>query len=166
MEIWDVLDEHGNHTGRTMVRGEKMNPGEYYLAVHIWIKNSEGQYLIQKRSEEKTLWPGVWAVTGGAVVSGETSLQAAMREVEEELGVRPQGNSMCFLTRIKRKDWFTDLWLLQQDIEIADITMQPGEVDDVRWSTADAINDMVKRKEFVAYNYLDAFFDGRIMVEK
>lgn len=157
MEIWDILDENGERTGRTMLRSEKIKPGDYYLAVHIWIINSKGEYLIQKRAEDKSLWPGMWAATGGAAVSGESSLEAALREVEEELGFRPNPNNLNFLERIKRKDWFTDLWILRQDIGIESIIMQLEEVCDVLWATKEEILQMVQEKRFVNYSYLIEF---------
>jgi 8-oxo-dGTP pyrophosphatase MutT (NUDIX family) len=157
MEIWDILDERGEKTGRTIMRGEPMGPGEYYLAVHIWIRNPKGEYLIQKRSEEKPLWPGMWAATGGAAVSGETSLEAALREVKEELGFEPDAGRMSFFGRVKRKDWFTDIWLLEQDIDLKDITMQREEVAAVMWAAKVRIIKMVREKEFVEFSYLASF---------
>lgn len=154
MELWDILDELGDKTGRTITRGEAMKPGEYYLAVHIWIRNSAGEYLIQKRADDKPLWPGMWAATGGAAVSGEASLQAALREVEEELGFQPDPSRMEFIKRIRRTDWFTDVWLLKHDVRLEDIVMQKEEVSAVLWATKEQILSMVERKEFVQYGYL------------
>jgi 8-oxo-dGTP diphosphatase len=159
MEIWDILDENGEKTGRTMVRGEPQKPGDYYLAVHIWIRNGQGEYLIQKRDDEKPLWPGVWAVTGGAAIVGESSLEAALRETEEELGIRADPGRMRLVDRMKRKGWFTDIWLLEQDFPLENIVMQPGEVTDVLWASKERIREMTERKEFVKYSYLDRILD-------
>ena len=49
-EIWDVLDEHGNKTGRYTERGRKMATGDYHLVVHIWKYNNKGEWLIDKRA--------------------------------------------------------------------------------------------------------------------
>ena len=57
MEIWDILDENGNKTGRTIIRGEKLEVDEYHLVVHIWIINSNGEILIQKRPEHLEFAP-------------------------------------------------------------------------------------------------------------
>ena len=53
MELWDILDEKGNKTGRTMVRGNRIKRGDYHLVVHIWAKNEKGEYLIQKRAKTR-----------------------------------------------------------------------------------------------------------------
>jgi isopentenyldiphosphate isomerase len=53
MELWDILDENGNKTGSTIERGQPIRQDEYYLIVHKWIKNSNGEYLITKRAPNK-----------------------------------------------------------------------------------------------------------------
>ena len=88
MEIWDVYDADRRLTGRTMVRGERFQPGDYHLVVHICIRNSAGKMLIQRRQPFKQGFPGMWDVSvGGSAIAGDTSARAAEREVEEELGL-------------------------------------------------------------------------------
>lgn len=159
MELWDILDKTGAKTGRTMVRGEPQRPGDYYLAVHIWIKNGKGEYLIQRRDDEKPLWPGMWAATGGAAITGETSLQAALREVEEELGIQADAAHMQLLERMKREGWFTDIWMLEQDFPIQSVVMQRGEVSAVAWASPARIREMAALGEFVSYSYLDEIIE-------
>ena len=85
MEIWDILDSEGNKTGRTMVKGEEKLPeGFYHLGADVWIKNSENKILIQKRSPQKKLSPNVWAMTGGSVIKGETSIETIERDTERD----------------------------------------------------------------------------------
>ena len=87
MELVDLYDENRLPLGKTAERRTRREPGEYRTVVHVCIFNSEGQLLIQQRSEEKAIWPGKWDVSAaGAVDAGENSRQAAEREVGEELG--------------------------------------------------------------------------------
>ena len=86
IEYWDVYDKNKQKTGRLMKRGELLKEDEYHLIVHIWIKNSKGEFLIQQRSETVKN-PLVWSATGGSVVAGEDSYTGAIREVKEELGL-------------------------------------------------------------------------------
>lgn len=46
------------------------------------------EFLICKRSQY-TVYPGQWRMIGGKVQRNETRWQAAIRELEEETGVRP-----------------------------------------------------------------------------
>ena len=65
-EIWELLDETGRKTGKTMQKGEKIPEGMYHPGADVWILNSENKILLQKRSPRKKLSPNVWAMTGGS----------------------------------------------------------------------------------------------------
>ena len=45
--------------------------------------------LLARRSPDRVFYPGVWDVVGGHCEAGETPGEALVREVEEEIGVRP-----------------------------------------------------------------------------
>ena len=86
MEILDIYDSNRMPTGRTFVRGTKPEGG-YYLVAQVIVFNTKGQMLIQQRQAHKLGWPNRWDVSaGGSVQAGETSQQAAQRELREELG--------------------------------------------------------------------------------
>ena len=55
--------------------------------VHVWIRNSKGEYLISQRSANRSIFPLMWECVSGSVVKGEDSLQGAVRETKEEVGV-------------------------------------------------------------------------------
>ena len=86
-EIWDILDENGNRTGKSMEKEYSIKPGIYHQGADIWIINSDNKILIQKRSPRKKLSPGVWAMTGGSVIKGETSKETTKRKTKEELNI-------------------------------------------------------------------------------
>ena len=158
-EYWDILDKDGNFTGRRMKR-ERFNhfrPGQYHLVVHIWVKNSKGEYLIQKRSEDRQPMPGEWAATGGSVRSGEESRVAAMRELKEELGICVRENEIHFCTRLTRKNSFVDVWSATVDAELSSLVLQTEEVQEAKWVSEDVLKDMIESGEF--HNYGTAYFD-------
>ena len=49
MEIWDLYDENRNIIGEH-IRGNELPDNGYHLVVHVWIKNSNGQFIISQRS--------------------------------------------------------------------------------------------------------------------
>lgn len=157
MEIWDILDGNGNITGRTIIRGEALKAEEYHLVVHIWIINSKGEILIQKRPEHLKFAPGVWATTGGSAIQGEDSITAACRETKEELGIEINRNSMLTPLRHKRKNDITDIWVVKQDIDLVDITLQKEEVSDVKWVSTKELKQMICEGSF--HSYSDDYFD-------
>lgn len=89
MEIIDLYDNKKRKLNKAMIREDgEPNDGEYKLSVHTWVMNNKGEFLLQKRSENLKRNPGKWAFTGGAVDTGESSLDGAIREVQEELRIR------------------------------------------------------------------------------
>jgi len=122
MELWDVLDEHGNKTGRLHERGKPLQAGEGHLVVQIWIMNSAGEFLITRRVETGGFWDGLWHTTGGCATAGDDSLTAVLREAKEELDIEliPE-NGQLFMQSSEKHfhddgTCFFDVWLFRQEI--------------------------------------------------
>jgi 8-oxo-dGTP diphosphatase len=154
-ELWDILDRDGSLTGRTIERGRPLKEGEYHLIVHVWIRNSKGEYLIQKRSAQVGFLPGIWGVAGGSAISGESSLDAALREVKEELGLSFEPDTLKRLYRVRYKSVFSDLWFVCRDVNLEDVRMQKEEVSEVKYAFIDEILSMIARNEFI--NFAEAY---------
>lgn len=148
MELVDVLNMKKEHMGYTKDR-KQLEDGEYRLSIHIWITNSKGEFLIQRRSANKSMFPNMWNETGGASMAGETSAETCAREFEEELGIKPNMESAKLVGTIKRVKDFIDVWHIKQEINIDDIKMQVEEVSEVKWVTLDEIKRLINFKEFV-----------------
>ena len=86
-EIVTIVDEENNIVGSAL-RSRMRTDGLPHRATYILVFNSEGHLFVQKRTMTKDIYPGYSDVaTGGVVLSGETYLTAALRELEEELGI-------------------------------------------------------------------------------
>lgn len=48
---------------------------------------NHAEYLLLKRAEQDSLYPGIWQWVTGTVLEGENSLHAALREFREETGM-------------------------------------------------------------------------------
>ena len=157
MERWDLLDENGNLTGKTMIRGRSMRAGQYHLVVHIWVVDNKGRILLQRRAPTRRLMPGVWAATGGSAVAGEDSETAARRELEEELSICTKPGEMQHIAHLRRRNAFTDVWLLKRDVDASSLTLQTEEVAEVRWVTEQELRVMIVKGDF--HNYGRLYFD-------
>ena len=78
--------------------------GEWHRVFHLWVVRSDGRVLLQRRSRFKAVAPGKVDVTvGGHLRAGETAFDA-VREVEEEIGLRVEPVRLALLG-----NWRTEL---------------------------------------------------------
>ena len=81
-----IVDEDNNEIGSADMEYAHQN-GIAHRIVRVFLFNSNGQLLLQKRSKEMS-FPGLWDQSvGGHVDEGETNLLAAKREAAEEIGI-------------------------------------------------------------------------------
>ncbi|MCB2354219.1 NUDIX hydrolase [Clostridium estertheticum] len=163
MELWDILDENGEKTGRTGERGKPMGQDEYHLVVQVWIKNRHGEFLITKRTPNKTILPNMWETTCGSAIIGDDSLKAVLREVKEEIGINLSPANGKFLFRLKRQHFdfpdFVDVWLFKEEVDMTEVIYQPEEVCGAKWATLNQIQSMIESGEFAdTFTYLEDLF--------
>ncbi len=157
-EKWDIFDENGNFSGKTIIRNKaQLKPGEYHLVVHIWVVSRDGRALIQRRAETKREMPGIWAANGGCAVAGESSFDAAKRELEEELGIVSDETTLKKVLRLKKRNSLVDIWMIVTDISVEDLTLQESEVAEAKWVTVGELKDMVRTGKY--HNYSKGYFD-------
>jgi len=164
MELWDVYDEERRLTGRTAVRGEKLGKGEYHLVVHVCIFNSEGKMLIQQRQSCKRSYPNAWDIScGGCATAGEDSRMAAHRELYEELGLDVDFSKLRPHMTVNFKNGFDDFYIINRDVSLTRLTLQPEEVRDARWADRKEIFAMIDDGSFIPFfpSVIELLFDIR-----
>ena len=162
-EIWDLYDENRKLLGKDHVRGEQLPIDGYHLVVHVWIRNAKGEYLIAQRSVNRPTFPMVWECVDGSVVKGEDSLQGALREVKEEVGVDllPE-KGQVILSDIKKIEFgkvvnkIVDVWLFEYDGEVDLSNATTDEVAQVAWMNREQIKELFEHNMFV--ETLEYFF--------
>lgn len=86
-EIFDVVDDNDNVISQR-TRGDVHRLGLLHRAVHVFVFDTSGQLIMQKRSAAKDEFPSMWTSSAsGHVDSGEDYDFAAQRELQEELGL-------------------------------------------------------------------------------
>ena len=158
MEIWDLYDKNGKLTGKDHIRGEKVPDGYFHLVVHVWIKNSKGEYLIAQRAADRPTFPLMWECVGGSVTKGENGLQGAVREVKEEVGIdlSPANGKLVFSRVRKHFNDIFEVWLFDYDGDIDLKNATTAEVAQTAWLNRSEIKALFEQGEFV--NTLDYFF--------
>lgn len=164
MELVDLYDENRAPLGRTAERYSQKGPGELRVVVHVCLFDWQGRLLIQKRTANKHIWPGLWDVTvGGGVDAGETTRQGAEREVREELGYGLDLTGVRPTVTVNFAGGFDDFFVVERDVDIGALTLQAEEVEAVRWVTLAELLDMVDDGSFICYpkSFLQFLFDMR-----
>ena len=158
-ELWDLYDENGNLTGKTLERGNLIPEGYYHLVVHVWIKNKDNLFLISRRDKSREAYPLKLECVGGSVLSGESSLEGALRETKEEVGIDLTNIPGKIIYR-KVRHHFRDIvesWLFEYDGEVDLNNATTNEVCEVMWMKYDDIKNSLVSGELVPT--LEYFFD-------
>ena len=140
----DLYDINSNKTDLTYYKGDTIPEGYYPMVVMVVIRNSNGEFLMQKRVENKG---GDWGVTGGHPKSGETPIEGIVSEVREELGLDfSHENFIEYDSGCDGKDCYK-MYFVNKDIDLYDITIQEEELSEVKWFSMEDLEHMVETKE-------------------
>lgn len=153
MEEWDLYDRNGQRLDIRVKRGESFPENTYHRVVHIWILNERKEYLIQKRAAHLNWHPGKWATTTGSIIAGEYNIiDAAYRELEEELGLNNTKIDIEFVKEVfigtsivTILKGFLPEFMIQQ-IKLND------EVSEVAWAKKGKINILREEEKFATYS--------------
>jgi isopentenyl-diphosphate delta-isomerase len=157
-ELFDVLDENGNITGIRKTKKEIHERGLWHQSVHIWIYNSKGEILLQKKSKNKDSWSGMWDISvAGHISAGETPEHAVIREAEEELGIKVSLSQLKKLgIRKSERDFneinfhnkgFDYVYLLKFDGNIKKLKLNGKEVEKVKFFSPKQLEKELNDKE-------------------
>ncbi|MEK7078845.1 MAG: NUDIX domain-containing protein [Patescibacteria group bacterium] len=87
-ELFIVVDEKDKIVGYKTRYECHHDKNLIHRSIGVFLFNSKGEIAFQKRSLTKDTSPGFYTMsTSGHVAKGESYLQAALREMEEEIGV-------------------------------------------------------------------------------
>ena len=153
MEYWNLYDYEGKKKKKTAIRGTKLSDDDFHLVVNVWLTNDKHEFLITQRSINKS-HPLMWECTGGSALIGETSKEAAIREVREELGIDISKSDAKLIGRTRRyyKNCpdILDVWLFKTNVSIDDVIIQKEEVNDVMWASSLRVRQLFLCDQFEA----------------
>lgn len=164
-EMIDVLDENGVKTGEILTRKDVHKLGLWHKIIVIAIIDKDNQILMQQRSFTKDTNPGQWDISAaGHVSAGQTPLEAAVREINEEVGIRVEDKDLNYILTYKKESYVREDYKDKQifdcyiakvkEIDMDKIILQESEVADAKLVTKEEFKNMVesgnmvKRPEF------------------
>ena len=163
-ELIDVLDENGIKTGEILPRSEIHKKGLWHRIIVVAIINEKNEILLQQRSKTKTKNPNMWDISAaGHVSSGQTSLSAAAREINEEISINLAHNvtvndfRYVFSYRKEEKvsdnyydRQFFDFFILRKEnLNIEDIRYQEEEVQAIKWVSFSELRELIENKVLI-----------------
>jgi len=134
MELLDIVNTEDQVIGQA-ARSDIHAQGLLHRACHMLLFNTAGQVFLQKRSKLKDESPGLWdSSAAGHVDSGEQYLSCAVRELEEELGLRVEADALTLLFKLPpRKITGMEFASVYSLISDAPLTLDPDEIDEGIW---------------------------------
>ena len=150
MELFDILNPDGSKTGIVRERGVAHREGSLHAAAHIWVvrKKEKGGYdvLLQKRSAVKDSNVGCYDISSaGHVAAGDEYLTSAVRELQEELGLRAEPKDLQFIGIHHggfedvfygmpfKDDELSAVYVYSEPVDIGGLRLQEEEVEEVIW---------------------------------
>lgn len=86
-----------------------------YQIAAVFIEDSTGRLVLQLRDDKPDIpYPGHWGLWGGRVEAGETPIEGAIREVQEELTLNVAQDALRFFRSIvlesPARTWHAFFW--------------------------------------------------------
>lgn len=158
MEYLDILDENGNRTGIIKLREDAHKDGDWHKVAFIYVVNDNGEIILQQRSKEKNTNANKWtASASGHLSAGDSDIQGAIRELEEEIGIKANENDLQYLFTVKEQHVSSDrnlkishilnVYLLSRNVKIEDLVLQKEEVSDAKYVHYSEFEKMVNSND-------------------
>lgn len=148
MEYWDTYFKDGSKSGLIVKKGEKLPPGHFHIIVETLVKHRDGTYLVMQRDYNKKEYPGLYeGSAGGSLISGETKVEGAIREVREETGLIINEVSPTYYF-MSEEDGVISQGYIAQISGNKDITYLKGETINHKWLTLKELKVFILTAEY------------------
>jgi len=156
MEYIDIIDEEGNKLGIKKTKKEVHDQGLWHRSAHVWVVNSKGDVLIQKRSPLMDNHPNEWDISAaGHVSAGEDDITSALREVEEEIGLKLEPENLILIGTVKQlskregyiNNEINPVYVVKMDLDPNKIIRQEEEVSEVKFIPYKELQGIIENKD-------------------
>jgi isopentenyl-diphosphate Delta-isomerase len=153
-EMLDVLTEEGKLTGEIVSRKEAHIKGIWHKSIRVWLVNDKQEVLLQKRALGKT-YPGLLDLScGGHITAGNSSLNTAVLEIKEELGIDVKPEQLKLLGQYKDSyseegfsdNSFYDVYMANATYPISSFKIQIEEVAEIKYFKISELINFMKNK--------------------
>lgn len=132
---------------RDLVHNENL----WHREVAVFIINEKNEFLIQKRAATKKQKPNMYGICAGHIDPNEEVINAAVREVHEELGVKLDKKDLEFLGIYVNDEegnkHFKYMYITKITTKIEDMVIQEEELSEVKYITIQELEDVIKTQD-------------------
>ncbi|MFA6136105.1 MAG: NUDIX domain-containing protein [Candidatus Paceibacterota bacterium] len=101
----NIVDEKGNIVGEE-TRDNIHKKGLLHREIHVWFYTSKGEIIFQHRAKDKDTYPDLLdATVGGHVEIGDDYKNTALKEIEEETGIKVEKNNLSFIQMMRSESY-------------------------------------------------------------
>lgn len=148
LELLDVYTEDNQTKIGMAERGVVHYYNLWHREIACWIINNNNEILLQRRSANKKQQPNMLAITAGHIDLNESPIQAVIREVSEEVGIKNvKEKDFIYLDTFKAENknnhHFKYVYLLKTNKSIEQLTMQRSEVSELLYVSLDELKRMI-----------------------
>lgn len=173
-EYIELLDKDSKPNGERCLKSVAHKNGYYHASVHIWFYTKDKQVLIQKRQTTKDTFPNLWDISvAGHISYQELPLYAAIREIEEEIGLKVTEKELKNIGTSQHKHVhsteLTDhelhhIYLCKLDTKIENLKIEEDEVAQIKLIPIDVLKFELKNNSnsYVPHgqSYYNRIFDA------
>jgi len=156
-EYIDILNEDLT-VSKICLKSEAHKHGYLHASVHVWFYTKDGDILFQKRSKNKIAFPNLWDVSiAGHISAGETAINSAIRETEEEIGLTITKNELYKIGSFKEihqhKEDFIDneihlIYIGELSIPLNQLKIQEEELSAIKLIPINTFKKKLKKINF------------------
>lgn len=134
--LLDVVDENDNVVD-SIARAQVHRLGALHREIHVWMLDENNNIIFQKRGLNRDSAGLLDATAGGHVDQGEDYMEAAIRETEEETGLKVNSSDLILIKKMRGSEISIDPWgtknhflrsvyVLKDRVDSADIRREAG----------------------------------------
>lgn len=140
----EIVDSMNRPLG-VLSREDVHRQGLFHRSVLVLAYDLKNRLLIQKRHPSKKIYPGRWDLSAtGHVLAGESTVEAAYRELEEEVGIVPSRIRHIITINGSQETNFEFVYLYSAGKISSPPSPNPLEVEDITFIGQDDMQSLVR----------------------
>ncbi len=144
-EVLDIVDDQDRVIG-SATRGDIHQRGLTHRSIHVLVFDGAGSVLLQKRSLQKDECGGMWDTScAGHVESGQSYVETAPRELQEELGISVVAPLEALFKMSPNKDNGHEFAMVFSMIGQGPFVAAEDEIDELRWFTFEQVDQWIEK---------------------